>query len=379
LKTDIDQFTSELNTPQKVNVKFQGTAVLGKFIERITVTDTICGGAQEIEITGIIEAPDLSVGNLELETPMNTEVSGSITLKANSNRAIIIDSVLGVLPPFMFDQSQLPLTIPAGKDAALVFKYLPEKTEESEIDIKIIAAPCDINAKSIIKGKAYIANAVLKVNDYSAFAGETIGVPILLINQENLDKSNVSSISVDLSFNPTLLYPEGYTIASIDDYTAKIRLTDLPVNISVGDALTNVKFKSALGNAEECALILSNAETIGGKADITLEQGKFTLLGVCREGGTRLINPGGEFMFKNIVPNPAKEYINVIFNLIEKGRIELVLTNILGGVVREISKDVQELGMQSEYIFLEDIPQGYYILRLKTPTMIESKSVSVIK
>ena len=53
--------------------------------------------------------------------------------------------------------------------------------------------------------------------------------------------------------------------------------------------------------------------------DIKTENGTFKLLGICREGGTRLFNPTGKVEIMQINPNPASDDIEISFNLIENG------------------------------------------------------------
>ena len=93
-----------------------------------------------------------------------------------------------------------------------------------------------------------------------------------------------------LSFNPSLLLPLNYKVYKIDSKNAYIIIDSIAVSQINGDTLINVIFKSALGNSERCDLLLSDAKAIGGNCDFEYLIGSFELLGVCPEGGNRLLN-----------------------------------------------------------------------------------------
>ena len=66
------------------------------------------------------------------------------------------------------------------------------------------------------------------------------------------------------------------------------------------------------------------------------QNGIFTLLGICREGVARLINPDVEARIINISPNPAEKSLNIEISMIEEGQTELSIFNSFGESAQSI-------------------------------------------
>ena len=224
------------------------------------------------------------------------------------------------------------------------------------------------------------SKVILKTIDTEGFAGDEIIVPIILQNQENLIQSGAKSLKVDLEFNPTLLYPLDHDFIMIDNKTAKITIENLPIDKLDGEVLTNIRFKAGLGNAESCKLTLSNAETVGGNVEILSIDGTFTLLGICEEGGTRLLNPYSKAGITSISPNPAENLINIELALSELGNTELCLYNLLGEKVMTIfSESVSQKSIIELNSDVSKIGSGQYLLIFRTPTYTETRQLQIMR
>jgi hypothetical protein len=222
------------------------------------------------------------------------------------------------------------------------------------------------------------ASALLQSADISGYPGDVIEVPIILKNQMNLQTSGVTSLKTDLTYNSTLLAPMDYTFQKMDDTKSKITIDSLPVNKAVGDTLAKIPFKVGLGNADNCDLILSNAKAIGGTLDISLSNGKFKLLGVCHEGGKRLINPNGNAIDLQISPNPSDGNIIAAFNLIEDNNTALRIYDNTGNVVYE--KNIEKYtGKMEMNIDTSTLGNGLYFVSLQTPTYRIVKPLMIVK
>jgi len=224
------------------------------------------------------------------------------------------------------------------------------------------------------------SKVILKTIETEGFPGDEIIVPIILQNQENMLQSGATSIKVDLEFNPTLLYPLDHDFNIIDNKTAKITIENLPIDKSDGEVLTNIRFKVGLGNAESCKLTLSNAETVGGKVEIQVVDGNFTLLGICEEGGTRLLNPYSKAGIKSISPNPAEDLINIELSVSEFGNTELSIYNLLGEKVSTIfSESVSRKSIIEVSSDISKIGSGQYLLIFRTPTYTETRQIIIMR
>ena len=239
---------------------------------------------------------------------------------------------------------------------------------------------CSIEKQIIITGSVSTSSATIQVPKIEANAGDEISIPIILQNQQNLKYSGATAMRVDLEFNPTLLYPLDYGFNTIDNKTAKISIDNLPIDKSDGEVLTNIRFKVGLGNAESCKLTLSNAETVGGEAEIQVVDGTFTLLGICEEGGTRLLNPYSKAGITSISPNPAENLINIELSLSEIGNTELSLYNLLGEKVSTIySESVSQKSIFEVSSDISKIGSGQYLLIFRTPTYTETRQLLILR
>ncbi len=224
------------------------------------------------------------------------------------------------------------------------------------------------------------ASAELLVNSYSVYPGETISIPIILNNEENIILSGASYIKSDISFNPTLLWPIDLPFKRISNDLATITLEQIPISSDVNEPLIYIDFLVGLGNSDGCDLILSNAEAVDGNADISTINGRFTLLGICEEGGKRLINPYSEAGIISIKPNPVESEIEIEFTTSEKGFTEIALYNILGEKVRPIFSDhINETGKKTISQSTDDMSPGYYLLVFRSKTKTETYTVMIVR
>ncbi|MCO5251697.1 MAG: choice-of-anchor D domain-containing protein [Candidatus Kapabacteria bacterium] len=225
-----------------------------------------------------------------------------------------------------------------------------------------------------------MASAQLKTIEIEAYAGDLINIPIILDFEVDLSLSSVNTIDVEMQFNPTLLYPQDLNMEIINNNLAKILIKDLPANKSAGEVLGEVAFIVGLGNSETCDITLINPISNGGDADISLQSGHFRLLGVCYEGGTRLLNPYSKAGILSIAPNPADDNLDIVVSLIESGMTELSIYNTMGEKISTVfSTSSPPSGIQYYNLDTKLLSTGQYYLQLRTPTHIENQIIKIVK
>lgn len=69
-----------------------------------------------------------------------------------------------------------------------------------------------------------------------------------------------------------------------------------------------------------------------------------------------------------ISPNPAKDILNVKYELLRSGKTEFYITNLLGQQTKSISREGEVLGKRNATIDVSDLPEGIYILEIRTET-----------
>jgi len=361
--------------------QFNGLNAEGIINENITLTDSICGISKTITITGIIQTPKLESGGLVITCIQLTSNDGILTLENKSDRSVLIQNAPIITAPFSLVSNPFPLTIPAHGTKDITLRYSPTDYISHSSAIKFYAEPCDITYETTITGKVSIPTAEIKIDTLSAYPGDILYIPIILNSESNLDLAGESSFSSDLIFNPTLLTPQDQTLNQLQlvDYThAKIQIKDIPLNSKIGEVLVKIPFVVGLGNAEDCELILQNGKTDNGKAGINSKNGLFKLLGICREGGTRLINPTGKAEISSIIPNPASDDIEININLIEEGNTTLSIYNTNGTKFNEFYIS-GKTGLRTIKLNAKEFSNGLYYIQLQTPTVVESKKLMIIK
>jgi hypothetical protein len=220
------------------------------------------------------------------------------------------------------------------------------------------------------------ASLLLYPESLSANVGDTIEIPIILTNAVSLPQAGITSINLELDYNSTLLAPVDIEAFYKDEFVSSISLNNLPVNVNT---IALPKFIACLGNAESTSLVLSNVETVGGEATISVRIGEFRLLDLCEEGGLRLINPSA-VQIESISPNPSTNEITVLFQLIEDGESEIIIMDILGHEVMSHSmKQEGNQGLNSVTFDINNLPTGAYYLIIKTPTYVEARIISIVR
>jgi len=243
--------------------------------------------------------------------------------------------------------------------------------------IAITESTCEHVTITELSGKVFIPKARLQALSLEAMPGDEVTVNIEFINSEDIVLAGINMLNVDLTFNPTLLYPLDYQMTRIDERTAVISLIDLPTDLQSGKNIADIRFKVGLGNAEKSGLLLSNLLAEGGEANIDLISGQFNMLGVCFEGGARLLNPTGEKVSMSISPNPTDGIIYISLNLNEDGYTLLNIVNSRGEIVYEIN--VNSVGMIEFEVKTDNLPSGTYFVNLQTPTISKSQQLLIVK
>jgi len=379
LTTDINKINFNPGDNLNFKVSFTGIAQYGIFSDTLTFIDSICGFSSEVLITGIIEEPELSAEGLTCSSLIGSSADSKITLSNKSGRDITIKNIAQLSPPFELNGNPFPLTILKGGNAELIISYTPDDEIEDINSIIIEGMPCNFRKTMELKGLPFDTELILEIPNVEALSDEELEIPVYLKDTENLQQSGITHLDFQLKCNPTLLFPLDYTAQSIDNKNAVISLENLPVNKPEGEPLTKLRFKAALGNAESCPLILLNVKTIGGRAHLNTVNGQFKLLGVCYDGGARLVNPNGETYISIVKPNPADGEFEFAIETIESGLTQIFISNLLGEKVLVLNNGVMSKGKYTYKISTADLNSGTYFIMMQTPTMLLQRRMMILK
>ena len=168
--------------------------------------------------------------------------------------------------------------------------------------------------------------------------------------------------------NASLLYPLTGNQGVIygDTMSIPIVLGIKPIADNIIDTLS---FEAMLGDSASTVITLTDlVVNSNSSAKVQIVPGVFSLLGVCYQGGARLIIPKGKVQILAVLPNPAEDNIEVDFETIEAGTTRLYLTNVLGEEVREFSNGELPTGVHAMSFSVSGIMIGNYFLVMQTPS-----------
>jgi Secretion system C-terminal sorting domain len=191
------------------------------------------------------------------------------------------------------------------------------------------------------------------------------------------------AIRLKLRFNATLLQPIGATqgATTVSDSIANGRRTVemlLPIQSFAPSPieLTTLRFMIGLGNDSISAVEILDAVPVGGPVALESVAGKFTLTGICYEGGPRLVNPvkRATIGFK---PNPVASLAELEFELFAQAKTRIALVDMFGREVRMIVDGQFDAGRYTVTYDMSTVPSGSYMLVLNTASQRITRNLVV--
>jgi hypothetical protein len=343
---------------------------------------SLMGEGLQAKLIQLVDKIDF--GNLELQTQKDT--TGIKTLMNDGNTALNITETKVVEAEgehFSILSAQAPISVLPGDTLRNDLAFMTDNlgtvhgTLELYYEDSTLPAVIALSGTGVFSG---FADVSFELDSLSGFPGDTVYLPLILTDANDLDFVVPSGFKTELQFNPSLLFPMDYSINIIDQTTASITLDNLPADIKISDTLAIVRFQVALGNSESCDFVLNNSEALDANINITASKGHFKLLGICYEGGTRLYQRDMQPGIINISPNPGANIITIDLNLIEKGYTEVAIYDILGKKIKTVfAENVNQYGSKKLSVDLTSTGQGQYMFRFQTPTYLQTKPLILVK
>jgi hypothetical protein len=166
---------------------------------------------------------------------------------------------------------------------------------------------------------------VLLLGNSEQYPANTIKLPVLVANCSDLQDMGYDEISFDVYYNPSLLYPLDHSSEIISSKEAVFTVNNMPLAPDEDEIIGYIDLYVGLGNSDHCYLSPYNAIANEDTLNIGYVSGRFDLLGICEEGGKRLINPTSSSGIILVKPNPVNSKIEIDFNLSESGFTEIAL------------------------------------------------------
>jgi hypothetical protein len=220
--------------------------------------------------------------------------------------------------------------------------------------------------------------ATVALPEVAAYAGDTVSIPVLLPRSSNLTSTEATSFTARMRFNATLLEPIGATPGGSLDGSDRVIDLELPLTAGPDSVVARLLFRAALGDDSTTALILENPQSAAGTVTMTAEIGRFRLLGICYDGGARLLNPNGTLALKIVEANPTSDHdLSIALETIEAGRTTLRLFDNAGRLTATFVDEEMVPGTHDRSLDLDGIASGIYILHLQTPSQARSIIVEI--
>jgi von Willebrand factor type A domain-containing protein/type IX secretion system substrate protein len=215
----------------------------------------------------------------------------------------------------------------------------------------------------------------------SAYAGEK-RIFNILFKGVNLSEfaTLVDSFKILFKVEKTLLAPtDPSAIYKITDDSTYIEFSG-PLGTE-NNIIANIELIAGLGRVPSTTIDIVEIKWFNQGEEVEYgseyKSGLFTLLGICDQGGSRLLNPEGKITL-DIMPIPVGDELKVVLNLIEKGNSALVISNSMGEEIYRKTISGQAKNHEIK-IDLGNLHQGVYFISLQTPTTRIDKSFVRVK
>lgn len=330
-----------------------------------------------------------SLGNV----PPNTAVSDTLTLRNTGNLPISWQTPYYSLDSLFTITSVSPNPTPPGATAVMTARYNGLACPDSKITANGIPVlqnygfRCDSTARVTLSAQTLPATARLWTDSIAANISDSVALPIRLRNPQYLREAGVTGFSFVLRYDFSTLVPLDNPRGTIVG-TSRLQPVTLmlPTTIPADSVLGRVRFQATLGSTSGTLISIDSLRAIGTSGasciifDNTALQGKFTLGGICLEGGMRLVTKStSATVLAQSKPNPASDIATIDFSLLERGLTTITVYSVMGEAVLQAMAERLEPGAYSFDMDVSRLPSGVYFYVLQTPTDRKTRRMEVIR
>ena len=272
-------------------------------------------------------------------------------------------------------------TIAAGQEKTFTLNYTAKYGGKSNSFLDFHYEGIGSPIRSLLFAEGIGGEVYPRVAD--AYVGETVELGIFLgkIKPEGLSEV-ATNYSATISYNSTLLAPiDKAILVSSEDNKSYIKIAGKLSGVS---QIAAVPMKVGLGTAIKSGLVITEFQLYDAKGDsvdydIEPGVGEFNVLGICEEGGKRLLNPNGEEVAMQVIPESNSGNARVQLTLIETGHTELIIYDQIGNKIETIYSGTPSIGSQEINLELSNYAIGRYYIKLTTPTITKTEIIEVVR
>ncbi|HVZ39985.1 MAG TPA: T9SS type A sorting domain-containing protein [Candidatus Kapabacteria bacterium] len=225
------------------------------------------------------------------------------------------------------------------------------------------------------------ATPIVALGGGSAAPSEHLRIPLHVVNRGDIENCGLVDYTVTVRFNKTLLHLENVNGAAVTGNTVDSTSRTLTISgVRGGDTLAMLEFSAALGDAESTPITIESFQWTKCSAVHTdTAGGTFTLLGICTDGGPRLLEVRSASGLKSIAPNPAGDDVTIDCQIIEPGSVDLYLADAAGHRVITLLRRTVAPGPLSVGLNTLRLASGVYYCVLETPSQRFVRQLHVVR
>ncbi|HYM21419.1 MAG TPA: hypothetical protein VEW28_10520 [Candidatus Kapabacteria bacterium] len=219
----------------------------------------------------------------------------------------------------------------------------------------------------------------IHVGSASASPGQIVNFPVILSNPAGAIAAGVTDVTIVMHFNGTTLAPTDP--AHPGSIVAGVRrlFLALAVTSATDSVLTQLQMEVALGQTPITLMQIDTAYTNTPNAVLDKQNGTFSLLGLCDEGGLRLLNPNGTAsvnLSQNFTDGTS---LAATVTTCEDGVTKLYLVDMIGRQAKIFLDDAVPTGSHPMNLDFSGVAGGKYLLVFETPTRRETQALEVVR
>ncbi|MCS6809328.1 MAG: choice-of-anchor D domain-containing protein [Bacteroidota bacterium] len=367
-------------------VEGERTARVNVMLQHTTLQHTIRG--EGIRPSLQISVPILDFGNVLIGTRRDTVLQ--LALRNTGTTSISITTLqLGGPDNVQFSivSAFSPFTLAPGESRSLTLRFAPTSVGRAQGSV-IILYNNGTRATLRLFGTGVDVlpspPCTLRLYDTVARPNDRICLSLAQVCSAPLELS--TSVTVLVSFNATLLFPEAPTpLGIVADgiryipLTLNLRPVSSTASIQQLDVsrLQNICFTAMLGNTTSTRIALEVLQPVGAPLQTT--SSNLRLL-TSQAGGTHLFfSSPSPLRILTMQPNPASDRIIIQYTIATTGTMTLNILDVFGRTLRTQALSVTATGTQEVSLSLDNIPAGTYFVRLSTSTHSATQRFSIVR
>jgi len=231
------------------------------------------------------------------------------------------------------------------------------------------------NAVWEIRAAVVSDTATLSLDSLRTTTLRDVQVPLRLAPSNATILAGLTTLDVDVAWNATLAEVKGGAAAgTIVNGTRLVTIT-VPVVPVNADVVAYLDLRTALGNDSATSLRIVDVRGSADPTRIRRRDGRLTLTDLCASGGLRLMNGDG---IATMVARQRDDVLSAEWTSIENGEHDIVVVDVMGRIIAREHRD-QEAGSCTSTFDLHSVASGLLFVILKTPTMLITSPVQVMR